>query len=83
MVVESKSSSVNSNNISESGYNWEIFESLCVEDQSGIVTGVASAFLSLEVKTGVDDLQRAYVFIFVGLVRERSINDDSIDVLGF
>lgn len=82
MVVESEGGSVDSDDISKSGNNGEIFKSLGIDDESGVVAGISSSFLTLKVEAGVNDLQGADVLVFVGLVRERSIDDGGVEVLG-
>ena len=73
---------MDSDDISKSGNNGEIFKSLGIDDESGVVAGISSSFLTLKVEAGVNDLQGADVLVFVGLVRERSINDGGVEVLG-
>ena len=73
---------MDSNDISNSLNNGEIFESLGVEDKSSIVTGVTGSLLTLDVETGVDDLEGADVAVLVGLVGEGSIDNNTVNVLG-
>jgi hypothetical protein len=73
---------VDTDDISETGDDGQVFESLGVEDESGIVAGVSGSLLGLDVEAGINDLERADVSLVVGLVGEGGIDDDSIDVLG-
>jgi len=73
---------VHTDDVTEAGDDGEILESLGVEDEGGIVRGVTSALLGLDVERRIDDLERADVSLLVCLVGEGSINDNTIDVLG-
>ena len=73
---------MDTDDISETGDDGQVFESLGVEDESGIVAGVSGSLLGLDVEAGINDLERADVSLVVGLVGEGGIDDDSIDVLG-
>ena len=81
VVVESESGSVDSDDVSDSLDDWEIFESLGVENEGGIVAGVTGSLLVLDVEGWINDLEGADVSIRAGLVWESSINDSSIEVL--
>ena len=72
---------MDTDDITEAGDNGEIFESLGVEDESGVVRGVTGALLGLNVEGGIDDLEGADVSVLVGLVGEGGIDDNTIDVL--
>ena len=73
---------MDTDDISETGDDGQVFESLGVEDESGVVAGVSGSLLGLDVEAGINDLERADVSLVVGLVGEGGIDDDSIDVLG-
>ena len=73
---------MDTDDISETGDDGQVFESLSVEDKSGVVAGVSGSLLGLDVEAGINDLERADVSLVVGLVGEGGIDDDSIDVLG-
>lgn len=81
-VVEAEGSSVDTDDVTEAGDNGEIFESLGVEDEGGVVRGVTGALLGLDVEGGIDDLEGADVSVLVGLVGEGGIDNNTIDVLG-
>lgn len=81
-IVQSQSSSVHSDDVSDSLDDGEIFESLGVQDEGGVVAGVSGALLLLEVERGVHDLEGADVSLLVGLVGEGGINDGGVEVLG-
>ena len=73
---------MDTDDISKAGDDGQVFESLGVENESGIVAGVSGSLLRLDVEAGINDLERADVSLVVGLVWEGGIDDDSIDVLG-
>ena len=73
---------MDTDDISETGDDGQVFESLGVEDESGVVAGVSGSLLGLDVEAGINDLERADVSLVVGLVGEGGIDDYSIDVLG-
>ena len=73
---------MDTDDISETGDDGQVFESLGVENESGVVAGVSGSLLGLDVEAGINDLERADVSLVVGLVGEGGIDDDSIDVLG-
>lgn len=81
-VVEAEGSSVDTDDVTDSGDDGEVLESLGIQDDGGEVGAVAGALLALDVERGVDDLEGADVSVLVGLVGEGSIDDDTIDVLG-
>ena len=49
-VVKTEGSSVNTDNVTEASDNGEILESLGIENECGVVGGVTSALLSLDVE---------------------------------
>ncbi len=57
MVVESEGGSVDSDDISDSVDDGEIFESLGEEDEGGEVAVISGCLGVLDVKTLVDDLE--------------------------
>ncbi len=63
MVVESQGGSVDSDDISDSVNDGEIFESLGEEDKGGEVAVVSSSLGVFDVKTLVDDLEGTNVSI--------------------
>jgi len=73
---------VHTDDVTEAGDNGEVFESLGVEDEGGVVRSIAGSLLGLDVERRIDDLERADVSLLVGLVGEGSINDNTVDVLG-
>jgi hypothetical protein len=73
---------VHTDDVTEAGDDGEILESLGVEDEGGIVRGVTSALLGLDVEGRINDLDGANVSILVGLVGEGGIDDNTINVLG-
>ena len=73
---------MNTDDVTEAGDNWEIFESLGIEDKSSIVRSITSALLGLDVKGRINNLEGADVSLLVGLIGEGSINDNTIDVVG-
>ena len=73
---------MNTDDISKLGDDWEILESLGVEDEGGEVAGITSSLLALDVEGLINDLERADVSVLVGLVGEGGIDDNTIDVLG-
>jgi hypothetical protein len=81
-VVEAEGRSVYTDDVTKASDNGEVFESLGVEDESGVVAGVSGSLLRLDVEAGINDLERADVSLVVGLVGEGSINDNTVDVLG-
>ena len=81
VVVESEGGSVHSDDISDSLDDRQVFESLSVEHQSGIVTGIPSALLALDVERWVHNLEGADVSVLVGLVWESGINHHGVEVL--
>lgn len=81
-VVKAESCSVHTDDVTEAGDNGEILESLGIEDEGGIVRGVTSALLGLDVEGRINDLDGANVSILVGLVGEGGIDDNTINVLG-
>ena len=72
---------MDSDDVSDSLDDWQIFESLGVENKGGIVAGVTSSLLVLDVEGWINDLEGADVSLLVGLVGEGSINDNCIEVL--
>ena len=82
MVVQSESGSVNSDDITDSLDDWQIFESLGIENQGSVITCITGALLTLNIETWVNNLKRADVSVLVSLVWECSINNSSIEVLG-
>ena len=73
---------MDTDDVSKAGDDGEIFESLGVEDKSSVVTGVTGSLLTLDVETGVDDLEGADVAVLVGLVGEGGIDNNTVNVLG-
>jgi len=80
-LVNSNDSSVNSNNVSDSVDDWEIFEFVGVDDNGGVVRGVSSSLGRFDVNGWVDNLQGADVSLLVNLVWEGGVNDYTIEVL--
>ena len=66
--------SVDSNDITESVDDWDILESLGVDDDLSVV------LLTLGVEVWVDDLEGADKSVWLDLVWESGINDDTIEV---
>ena len=56
-IVESKGGSVDTDNISNSGDDGEIFESLGIEDEGSVVAGISSSLLALNVEALVNNLE--------------------------
>jgi len=81
-VVKAEGGSVHTDDVTEAGDDGEILESLGVEDEGGIVRGVTSALLGLDVEGRINNLDGANVSILVGLVGEGGIDDNTINVLG-
>lgn len=81
VVVESEGSSVDSDDVSDSLDDWQIFESLGVENEGGVVAGVSGSLLVFDVEGWINDLEGADVSLLVGLVWESGINDNCIKVL--
>ena len=81
-VVEAKGSSMDTDDVTKAGDNREILESLGVEDEGGVVRGVTSALLGLDVEGRINDLEGADISVLVGLVGEGCINHNTVDVLG-
>ena len=73
---------MNTDDVTEAGDDGEIFESLGVEDEGGVVRGVTGSLLGLDVEGRINDLEGADVSVLVGLVGEGGINDNTVDVLG-
>lgn len=76
-VIESEVGSVDSDNITESVDDWEVLESLGIDDNGGVV------MLGLLIKSWVNDLEGADVSLAVDFVWEVSIDDDTINVAWF
>ena len=81
-VVEAEGRSVHTDDITKASDNGEVFESLGVEDEGGVIGSVTGSLLGLDVERRIDDLEGADVSLLVGLVGEGSINDNTVDVLG-
>ena len=77
VVIDSHGGSVNSDDISESVDNWEVFESVGEDDEVSPLV-----LLSGAVEGSVNDLEGAYESVLGDLVGEGSINDDTVDVVG-
>ena len=73
---------MDSDDVSKSVNDGEIFESLCVQDKGGVIAVITSSLLLLEVERWINDLKRADVSLLVGLVWEGCINNNSVEVLG-
>jgi hypothetical protein len=73
---------VHTDDVTEAGDNGEVFESLGVEDEGGVVRSITGSLLGLDVERRIDDFEGANVSLLVGLVGEGSINDNTVDVLG-
>ena len=73
---------MDTDDISETGDDGQVFESLGVEDEGGVVRSITGSLLGLDVERRIDDLEGADVSLLVGLVGEGSINDNTVDVLG-
>ena len=73
-VEKSEVGSVNSNDISESVNDWEVFESLSINDNGSVIV------LCLLVESWVDNFKGANVSLAVDFVWEVSIDDHTIDV---
>ena len=56
-IVESEGGSVDTDDVSNSGDDGEIFESLGVENEGGIVAGITSSLLALNVEALVNNLE--------------------------
>ena len=56
-IVESKGGSVDTDDISNSGDDGEIFESLGIEDEGSVVAGISSSLLALNVEALVNNLE--------------------------
>lgn len=80
-LVDSNDGSVNSDDVSNSVDDWEIFEFVGVNDNSGVVRGVSSSLGGFDVDGWVDNLQGADIGLLVDLVWEGSVNDHTIEVL--
>jgi hypothetical protein len=76
-VIESEVGSVDSDDITESVDDWEVLESLGIDDNGGVV------MLGLLIKSWVNDLEGADVSFAVDFVWEVSIDDDTINVAWF
>jgi hypothetical protein len=83
VVVESEGSSVDSDDVSDSVNDGQIFESLGEEDEGGEVAVFSGSLGVLDVKTLVDDLEGTDVSVVGGLVGEGGVNNDGVEVLGF
>lgn len=81
LIVDSELSSVNSNHISDSVNNGEIFKCFCKDGKGSVIACITGSLLVLNVKTGVNNFEVAKVKSILGFVGERSINDDSIEVM--
>ena len=77
VVVHSKGSSVESDNVSKSENDGKVFESLGIDDNRGM-----AAALGASIEARVDNFERADVELLVDLVREGGVSDDTIDMLG-
>ena len=55
-VVKAEGRSVNTNDVTEAGDNGEVFESLGVEDKSGVVRSITGSLLGLNVERRINDL---------------------------
>lgn len=73
---------MDTDDVTEAGDDGEVFESLGVEDEGGVVRSVTGSLLGLDVEGRINDLERADVSVLVGLVGEGGIDDNTIDVLG-
>ena len=74
---------MDSDDVSNSVDDGEIFESLGVEHQGSVVAGITSSLLALEVEGRIYDLERADVSLLVGLVGEGGVDDNCVEVLSF
>lgn len=72
---------MNSNHISDSVNNGEIFKCFCKDGKGSVIACITGSLLVLNVKTGVNNFEVAKVKSILGFVGERSINDDSIEVM--
>lgn len=81
MVVESEGGSVDSDDISYSLDNGEIFELCCIQNKGCIVAGVTSSLGVFQVEGCIDDFQGADVLFFVGLVWESCVYHNRVKVL--
>ena len=70
MVIKSESGSVDSNDISNSLNDGEIFESLGIQNDGGVVSAISGSLLVLNVEGGINNFEGADVLILVGLVWE-------------
>jgi hypothetical protein len=76
-IVEAKSSSVDTDHVTETGDDGKVLKALSVENKSSELV-----LLSLHVDARINDLERADVALLVGLVGEGGIDDHTEDVLG-
>ena len=76
-IVEAKSSSVDTDHVTETGDDGKVLKALSVENKSSELI-----LLSLHVDARINDLERADVALLVGLVGEGGIDDHTEDVLG-
>ena len=79
VLVHAEGSSVQTDNITDFVSDGEVFESLGVDHNSCVI--IVGGFTALGVEGGVDDLERADILVSADLVREGSIDDDTVDVV--
>ena len=72
---------MDSNDVSDSVNNREIFKGFGIENNGGIVTSITSSLLILDMEGWVNYLERTYISSILSLVWESCINDDSIEML--
>jgi hypothetical protein len=76
VVIKTESSSVDTDDISNSVNDWEVFESGGIDDNAGVVSGFASS-----VEGVVNNLERTHESVLVYFIGESGINDDTINVV--
>ena len=79
VLVHAEGSSVQTDNITDFVSDGEVFESLSVDHNSRVI--IVGGFTALGVEGGVDDLERADILVSADLVREGSIDDDTVNVV--
>jgi len=79
VLVHAEGSAMETDDVADAGGNWEVFETLSIDDNSGKV--VISGLSALVVERRVNNLEGANVSLRVDLVGESSVNNNTVDVV--
>jgi hypothetical protein len=78
-LVHAEGGAMETDDVADAGGNWEVLETLSVDDNSGKV--VVSGLCALVVEGRVNNLEGANVSLRVDLVGESSVNNNTVDVV--